>query len=173
MTINNPVSIPLAAVVRRFLRDNYVVDVAFAQAGVGQPDEHGIACAGRATPAYSHSTPCQTRRPPTNWYTSPDIAPLYGTRPSMPSGTNFSAPRHRGRAFLEIAFCAAAGPHRAHASPCPGRPWSYNSHYKFRSNQEEASATNEPIMLADNDEWVKRYYNSKDIKYKERNLFCK
>ena len=46
-------------------------------------------------------------------------------------------------------------------------------HFKFRSNQEEASATNEPIILADNDEWVKRYYNSKDIKYKERNLFCK
>jgi hypothetical protein len=46
-------------------------------------------------------------------------------------------------------------------------------HYKFRSNQEEASATNEPLILADNDEWVKRYYNPKDIKYKERNLFCK
>jgi hypothetical protein len=45
-------------------------------------------------------------------------------------------------------------------------------HFKFRSNQEKASSTNEPLTLAGNDEWVNRYYNSKDIKYKERNLFC-
>ena len=46
-------------------------------------------------------------------------------------------------------------------------------HYKFRSNQEEASAIDEPLKLAGNDEWAKRYYNFKDVKYKERNLFCK
>lgn len=46
-------------------------------------------------------------------------------------------------------------------------------HYKFRSNQEKSSSTNKPLTLADNDEWVNRYYNPKNIKYKERNLFCK
>jgi hypothetical protein len=47
-------------------------------------------------------------------------------------------------------------------------------HYKFRSNQEEeANATNAPLRLSDNDGWVNRYFNSKDIKYKERDLFCK
>jgi hypothetical protein len=44
-------------------------------------------------------------------------------------------------------------------------------HYRFRS-QQEASTTEEPLQLADDDKWTTRYYNPKDIKYRERNLFC-
>ncbi len=44
-------------------------------------------------------------------------------------------------------------------------------HYRFRS-QHEASTSENPLKLASDDKWTARYYNSKDIKYKERRLFC-
>jgi len=45
-------------------------------------------------------------------------------------------------------------------------------HYRFRSKHEE-STREKPLILEDNDTWAERYYNPKDIKYKERNLFSR
>lgn len=44
-------------------------------------------------------------------------------------------------------------------------------HYRFRSQQEVSTSEN-PLKLAADDKWTSRYYNPKDIKYKERRLFC-
>ena len=52
-----------------------------------------------------------------SWWITARSAPLYGTRPSMPSGTSFSA-RDRSSAILEVAVGAALlhGAERAHAA---------------------------------------------------------
>jgi hypothetical protein len=44
-------------------------------------------------------------------------------------------------------------------------------HYKFRSQQETSTSDN-PMKLANDDKWTARYFNPKDIKFKERNLLC-
>jgi hypothetical protein len=44
-------------------------------------------------------------------------------------------------------------------------------HYRFRS-QHEASTSENPLKLADDDKWTARYFNPKDIKYREKKLLC-
>ena len=44
-------------------------------------------------------------------------------------------------------------------------------HYRFRS-QHEVSTSENPLKLTADDKWTTRYYDPKDIKYKERKLFC-
>ncbi|HKU48701.1 MAG TPA: phospholipase D-like domain-containing protein, partial [Nitrososphaera sp.] len=45
-------------------------------------------------------------------------------------------------------------------------------HYRFRSVQQTSTA-NRPLVLADSDKWVDRYYDPKNIKYLERSMLCK
>jgi hypothetical protein len=42
-------------------------------------------------------------------------------------------------------------------------------HYRFRTKHEE-STSRRPLTLESNDKWVKRYYDSEDMKFKEREL---
>lgn len=45
-------------------------------------------------------------------------------------------------------------------------------HYHFRANQIGAVENNKPITLKKTNSWTKPYFNKKDIKYLDRNLFC-
>ncbi|MFB3889640.1 MAG: phospholipase D-like domain-containing protein [Candidatus Bathyarchaeia archaeon] len=44
-------------------------------------------------------------------------------------------------------------------------------HYRFRSMHEKSGAGN-ALKLADNDGWTKRYYDPKNMKFRERELLC-
>ena len=65
-----------------------------------------FSCSAASVPAPEYPMPL--RNPPINWSTKPETGPLYGTRPSTPSGTDFPA----GRAFLRVAI-GRARLHRA------------------------------------------------------------
>ena len=85
-------------VVRGFSRDDHVVNVAFAQTCRRDSNEAGrfpAALSDSAAPQY----PMPLRKPPTSWSTSAESGPLYGTWPSMPSGTDFP----RSASLLRIA----------------------------------------------------------------------
>src|ERR1017187_6004319 len=86
---HNPIVCPtilLYPVVRRFLGDDDVMHVAFAQAGRGDPQEARLLLPllDVVSPAVSHAA----AQPPPQWIGQTGQRPLGPTRPSMPSGTS-------------------------------------------------------------------------------------
>jgi phosphatidylserine/phosphatidylglycerophosphate/cardiolipin synthase-like enzyme len=46
-------------------------------------------------------------------------------------------------------------------------------HFHFRAKRDKATKTQKPLVLVKDNSWAKPYFNSKDIKYTERELFIK
>src|SRR5260363_277615 len=75
-------------VIRRLSHNLHIVHMRFAHARCGDFDKRAFACSSEIVrhPQY----PMLARTPPASWNRIAATPPLYGTRPSMPSGTSLS-----------------------------------------------------------------------------------